>query len=46
MHGINSSVITDHSGTETHKIGTGNKLLTLFGEAGRTEGTKCLPPVV
>jgi hypothetical protein len=44
IHGINGSFIIDHS--ETYNTGPGSLLLTLFGEEGRKEGTKCLPPVV
>jgi len=46
MHGINGSIITDHSERETCDTSPGSLLLTLFGEAGRKEETKCLPPVV
>jgi len=46
IHGINGSVIIDHSERETCNTGPGSLLLTLFDEAGRKEGTKCLPPVV
>jgi hypothetical protein len=46
IHGMNGSVIIDHSERETYNTGPGSLLLTLFGEADRKEGTKCLPPVV
>jgi hypothetical protein len=46
IHGINGSVISDRSEKETCDTSPGSLLLTLFGEAGHKEGTKCLPPVV